>query len=77
MTNDVSGGGKVHVKVKYHLFDTSQGMLASEGDRFQTIHIDDDVDLDKHESLKIVSSAIGKEINRSTSDIKILSYELI
>ena len=48
----------------------------SEGDRYQIIHIDD-VDLDKHESLKIVSSAIGKEINRFTSDFKVLGYELI
>ncbi|MEK5069757.1 hypothetical protein [Sporosarcina sp. FSL K6-1508] len=65
------------MKVKYHLFDTSQGMLVSEGDRYQTIHIDNDVELDKHESLKTVGGAIGKEINRSISNIKVLGYELV
>lgn len=67
----------MRLRVKYHLFDTTHEMLVSEGERYQVIHIDDEVDLDKHENLKIVSSAVGKEINRSTSDIKVLGYELL
>ncbi|WP_336822955.1 hypothetical protein [Sporosarcina sp. USHLN248] len=67
----------MRLQVKYHLFDTSQGKLVSEGVRYQMIQVDDEVDLDKHESLKIVSSAVGKAINRNATDIKILGYKLV